>query len=287
MSMIEARLQLVLDKLSNNEPVEYKEEWIEEAGEMFKEGLRKQLKPREQGFRIRMSNIGRPLCVLQREKAGDTPSRNPYSFIVKMMLGDATEVLVNLYLKMAKIDITGGKRKVELDINGTVIQGENDEEIENAVYDTKSASPWSFDNKWAEGWEGLKKDDSFGYGPQLWGYSKAAGMEPGGWIVVNKSTGDIKVVPASFSKEDARELEARVSRTVDALVNDAPFEKCFEPQDEYFRRQPTGNKRLPMNCTFCPFMKQCWPDAKYRPQTGSQARSPRHYWYAEYSENAL
>jgi len=67
---LEAKLRMTMDKLSNGEPVECKDEWIEAAGEMFKEGLRKQLNRKNEPFRLRMSNIGRPTCQLQMEKAG-------------------------------------------------------------------------------------------------------------------------------------------------------------------------------------------------------------------------
>lgn len=284
LNILEHQLHMVLDKLSNGEPVEYEESWIEEAGEMFKDTLRKQLEPREDGFRIRMSNVGRPSCQLQHEKAGTPKSKNPYNNIVRFMLGDATEVLVELYLKLARVNITGGKDKVQLDVGETTILGENDVEIDDKIYDTKSSSPWAYDNKWAMGWEGVAKDDAFGYVPQLLGYSDASNKEPGGWLVVNKSTGEIKVVDAEFTDADKRAIRNKIASNVELITTDAPFEKCFEPQDEYFRKQLTPNKRLPINCTFCNYLHACWPDAKYRPQTGSKAQSPRHYWYAEYEE---
>ena len=97
LNLLETKLHMVLDKLSNSEPVEYDDAWVEEAGEQFKATLRKQLSREEEPFRLRMSNVGRPLCQLQQEKAGKPRNRNPYHSIVKFMLGDASEVLVELY----------------------------------------------------------------------------------------------------------------------------------------------------------------------------------------------
>ena len=284
LNILETQIRMVLDKLSNGEHVEYEEKWIDEAGEMFKDTLRKQLSPREKDFRIRMSNVGKPLCQLQKEKSGAPKSKNPYNNIVRFMLGDATEVLVELYLKLAKVNITGGKDKVQMEVGNTTIRGENDVEIDNKVYDTKSSSPWAYDNKWSTGWEGVAKDDAFGYIPQLLGYSDASDKEPGGWIVVNKSTGELQVVDAEFSEVDKDTIRTKIRKNVDMIASDAPFERCFDPQDEYFRKVDTGNKRLRMNCTFCSFMNDCWPEAKYRPQTGSKAKNPRYYWYAEYAD---
>ena len=81
LNILETQIRMVLDKLSNGEPVEYEEEWIEEAGEMFKDTLRKQLSPREKDFRIRMSNVGRPLCQLQKEKSGAPKSKTPTTIL--------------------------------------------------------------------------------------------------------------------------------------------------------------------------------------------------------------
>jgi ribosome-associated protein YbcJ (S4-like RNA binding protein) len=285
LNILENQLHRVLDKLSNGQTVPYEESWIEEAGEMFKDTLRKQMKPREDKFRIRMSNVGRPLCQLQREKEGAPKSKNPYNNIVRFMLGDATEVLVEFYLKLAGVNITGGKAKVKLDVGDTTILGENDVEIDNKVYDTKSSSPWAYEHKWSQGWEGVAKDDAFGYVPQLLGYSDASGLEPGGWIVLNKSTGEIQIVEAEFTGADKEKIRDKISNNVNLIATDAPFEKCFEPQDEYFRKQLTPNKRLAMNCTFCSYTNTCWPDAKYRPQTHSKAQNPRYHWYAEYDDD--
>ena len=43
---------------------------IEEFGELCKKALEKQFSKREEGFRLRMSNIGKPLCQLQMEAMG-------------------------------------------------------------------------------------------------------------------------------------------------------------------------------------------------------------------------
>ena len=119
---IEAKLRMVMDKLSNGESVEYEDAWVEAAGEMFKEGLRKQLNRENGPFRLRMSNIGRPVCQLQREKAGVEPIRMPYNHIMRMMYGDAVECIVELLLRVAGVNITGGKSQAEYKIAGTVIE---------------------------------------------------------------------------------------------------------------------------------------------------------------------
>ena len=65
------------------------------------------------------------------------------------------------------------------------------------------------------------------------------------------------------------------------------FKRCFEPEDETFRKELTGSKRLPTQCGFCSYLGSCWPHAQHLPQTMSQAKSPRHYWYTEYEGEVL
>jgi len=286
MSDLEKKLKETMLKLSNNESLPCDEQWIEDAGEMFKEGLRKQLFRENEPFRLRMSNIGRPLCQLKMEKAGTEREPMPYNHIMRMMLGDAVEAIMEVLLRVAGANVTGGKAIAEYEIGGTVIKGENDIEIDNKVYDTKSASPWAFDNKWAHGWEGLMKEDAFGYKAQLLGYTRGSDADMGGWIVVNKSTGEVKVVEANPDAFELATLETEIASTIEHVQLDKEFERCFEPQEEFFRRKPTGNKRLHTTCTFCSFKRTCWPDAVYKPQAGSTAANPRHYWYAEYKDEA-
>jgi len=286
--ILEAQIHMVMDRLSNGEPVEVKEEDIKEAVAQYEALLRRSLQRGKDKFRIRMSNIGRPLCQLQMQKADAVAARMPYESVLKFHTGDIHEVFIELMLKIAGVNITGGKSQAKLDVAGITVSGEDDIEIDHKVFDTKSSSPWAFENKWGMGFGAVKAEDSFGYVAQLLGYSDGLGLEPGGWIVTNKSTGEVKVVEADFTQQDKEKTRGEIHNTVSVLTDDgAPFVKCFEPEAEYFRRVPTGNMRLHTSCTFCSYMNQCWPKAVYKPQAGSKAVNPRHYWYSEYYEDGV
>lgn len=283
-NMIEAEIRHALDKFSNSEEIFVDEKWVDDAAEMFRMAMRKQFLPSEERtFRLRMSNIGKPLCQLQMEKMGAKKSRHPYNFIMRMALGDATECIMEIVLRAAGLKVTGGKNKVELDLGNAVINGEDDIEIDHKIWDTKSCSPWAFSNKWSHGYEGLQKSDDFGYIAQMVGYSHGQGKEAGGWFVVNKSSGEVLAVTADITEAEKNAVLDDVRSKVDAIQNDDPFKRCFEPEEELFYKKPTGSKRLPTACGFCDFMKSCWPESVHKPQTGSQAKSPRYYWYSEYN----
>ena len=131
--------------------------------------------------------------------------------------------------------------------------------------------------------EGVARDDAFGYTAQLLGYAEGTNKPQGGWIVVNKSTGELKVVEAKPTETEVKNLKEQIENTIETVSKDEPFVKCFEPTTEYFRKVPTMSKRLNTTCTFCSYKAKCWHDATYEPQTGSKAVSPRYFWYSEYA----
>lgn len=289
---------MTLDRLSNQEPVEIDDSWIEEAAVAFKEALRKQLKPfgnvlpngkyenKVRDFGLRMSNFGRPSCVLQNEQQGIEGSRNDYNHIVRMLLGDITEITMVLLLKAAQINITNQKQKHDILVDGKTIPGEDDIEIDGKVYDIKSSSPYAFTHKWSEGWNGVYYGDTFGYVSQLWGYADKNPDKMGGWIVVDKSSGEVKVVTASPTVDQLNEIAAKASATVDIIENNRPFIKCFEPEEETFYKKPTGNLLVPTACTFCKFLGSCWPEAQLRGKALSKSSNPKQVWYVSFNEDS-
>ena len=139
----------------------------------------------------------------------------------------------------------------------------------------KSCSPYAFNNKWRNGVEGLKKDDPFGYMKQMRILRCPSQRSRGGWVVVNKSTGEVAIVGAELDEHDLAKQRREMAETVDLVFSDAPFKKCFEAEVETTRgKKPTGSKKVPMTCTFCPYMKECWPEAKFLPATTTKGKEP-------------
>lgn len=284
-SELETRLQMTLDALSNGEGVRVKDEWIVEAGKQFEEALRRHLTEGKREWKgLRMSNVGKPKCQLQHEQMGTEGSRVPYNHIVRMSIGDAVEAVISLAVKASGVNITGAKNRVKLEVNETKIPGEDDIHIDDEVWDIKSSSPYLFQHKWQEGWEGVYHTDTFGYIEQLYGYAKAQNKKMGGWIVVDKSSGEIKVVKAEPTAEQLAHIEAKIADTERTIREKRPFVKCFTEEDEYFRKRPTGNKLIPKVCTFCPFLHSCWPNAQLKPKGMSEAAVPTPTWYNLYFE---
>ena len=225
-------------------------------------------------FRLRMSNVGSPTCQLWFEK--NPPEKalpTPTTFIMNMMLGDIVEAVFKALLTEAGVTYEDNS-KVTLKLEDDEITGEYDLVIDDAVDDVKSASDWSYRNKFAS-YDTLAQGDSFGYVSQLAGYARAADKKAGGWWVVNKANGEFKYVKADI---DLDEEITKIQHTVDTL-NENEFKRCFEPVPEKWRGKKTGNMVLNDNCRFCSYKYACFPTLEEKPAKFSQAKEPRTVAY--------
>jgi hypothetical protein len=253
------------------------DETINRVGEEIKESLKRQFAGgnKRDGFRLRMSNIGRPSCQLWFEKnRPETALPRPTTFVMMMMIGDIVESVFKGLLTEANIEYKDSDT-VELKIDDkNTISGSYDLVVDGAVDDIKSASDWSYKYKF-DSYESLASGDSFGYVGQLAGYAKASGYKAGGWWVVNKANGQFKYVPANIDMD--KELD-KVKQSIKA-VESKDLVRCFEPEPETFRGKETGNMVLNKNCTFCSYRQSCWETLQELPAQMSQAKEPKMVQY--------
>ena len=227
--------------------------------------------PRDE-FKLRMSNIGRPKCQLWFEK-NDPEDKIPLPphFLMNMLLGDLVEAVFKGLLRASGAEFKDNDTVTLKLPDGQEIQGEYDMEMDGKIDDVKSASPWSYANKF-DSLESLQKGDGFGYIPQLVGYSKAAGKDVGGWWVVNKGNGEFKYVSAS--EVDSEQVIQDIQETVNYIEKDEPFERCFEAVPETYFKKQSGNLVLNNACKFCSFKNKCWEGLKTLPSRVSKAKNP-------------
>ena len=247
------------------------EETIQQIGKDVMDSVRRQFGGgnKRDEFRLRMSNIGKPTCQLWFAK--NKPEKalpKPTTFVMNMLLGDIVEAAFKGIITEAGVAYEDEDNFVQLELNEDTIHGSYDLIMDGALDDVKSASDWSYRNKF-ESYDTLSKGDSFGYIGQLAGYAKATGKKAGGWWVVNKANGNIKYVPA-----DGLDLDAEIAKIQDTLdtVNKNEFKRCFNPVPETFRGKPSGNTILNPNCKFCDFRFECFPELQELPSKVSQAR---------------
>jgi hypothetical protein len=251
---------------------EMSEETIEQVSSDVAEALHKQFgSGKKRGdFKLRMSNVGRPTCQLWYEKnKPEVALPKPTTFIMNMMLGDIVEAVFKGLLREAGVRYEEPEH-VTLELDGASVNGTYDIVIDGAVDDVKSASHWSYTNKF-ESYDKLASGDGFGYVGQLAGYAKASGKDVGGWWVVNKANGQFKYVPASGLDLDTE--VAKIQTTVNT-VKENRFERCFQPVPEKFRGKETGNQVLNDGCKFCSYRFDCWDGLTERPAVMSKAKVP-------------
>tara|TARA_S200002703_G_scaffold71177_2_gene61757 strand:+ start:379 stop:1281 length:903 start_codon:yes stop_codon:yes gene_type:complete len=284
MNTILLQVQKYLDNVSKS-PVKLDTKLVQEFGEACKNALLKQFEEgRRDKFEPRMSNIGRPLCQLQMESKGVKGEGQPYNVKMRNTFGDMIEALAILVMKSAGIDIKNEQKKVTYKFNGDKIDGRQDVEIDEKVWDIKSASPYSFEKKFGEsgGFNEVVREDSFGYASQGFLYGESQSKKFGGWIVINKSTGEWTVCETPASVDEHKQKALKLAKdNFKALKEGKPFKRCYDDVAETFRTKPTGNRVLGFVCSYCPYKLPCWGRDKLQllPQQQSKGKNPKWVWY--------
>ena len=284
MNNILLQVQKYLDSVSKN-PVKVDDKLVQEFGEACKNALLKQFaEDRKNKFELRMSNVGRPLCQLQMEAKGIKGEGQPYNNKMRNTFGDLIEALAIFVMKSAGVNIKNEQKKVTYKFNGDSIEGRQDVEIDEKIWDIKSASPYSFEKKFGEagGFTEVVKEDSFGYASQGFLYGESQQKNFGGWIAINKSTGEWTVCE---TPKEHREYKKKALDTakdnVKAIKEGKPFKRCYDDVAETFRSKPTGNRVLGFVCSYCPYKLPCWGRDKLQllPQQQSKGKNPKWVWY--------
>ena len=285
MNSILLKVQKYLDKVSKS-PAQVDKTLVEEFGEACKKALLKQFsETRSSKFEVRMSNAGRPLCQLQMEAKGIKGEGQPYNAKVRNTFGDIIEALALFIMKSAGVKVKNEQKQVKYKFNGEEIEGRQDVEIDEKVWDIKSASPYSFEKKFGEdgGFSEVVKDDTFGYASQGFLYAESQKKDFGGWIVINKSTGEWTVceTPKLVEPYKTNALTKAINN-IKALKEGVPFKRQYDAIEETFRGKPTGNKVLGLACSFCPYKLPCWGSKlQLLPQQQSKGKNPKWVWYTE------
>ena len=285
MNSILLKVQQYLDSVSKK-PVKLDKQLVQEFGEACKNALLKQFEDeRSTKFELRMSNVGRPLCQLQMEAKGIEGEGQPYNVRMRNTFGDLLEALATFVMKSAGVNIKNEQKKVTYKFENESIEGRQDVEIDDKIWDIKSASPYSFDKKFGEagGFTEVVRDDSFGYASQGFLYGESQNKKFGGWIAINKSTGEWTVCETPSSVEEHKKKAIDTAKeNIKAIKSSKPFKRCYDDVAETFRSKPTGNRVLGFVCSYCPYKLPCWGSGlKLLPQQQSKGKNPKWVWYTE------
>ena len=242
----------VLSPLTEGEALDISDEDIDDFGEAIKDVVRHWATPKARDSNtLRMSNIGKPSRQLwydlkyKREESSFEDSHLP----IKFLYGHLLEEVLLFLVKMSGHKVEDEQKEVE--VKG--VKGHIDCKIDGEVIDIKTASGFAF-NKFRNGT--LREDDPFGYMAQLAGYEEAEGTTNGGFLVINKESGELTLYqPEELDKPYAPKI---IEDIKESLNNNEPPEVCYEPIPE----GKSGNMKLPKNCVYCNHKFKCYPDLR-------------------------
>ena len=234
-NLILHKVQGFLDRVSK-EGADLDPKLVEEFKEACATSVVRQFANKDSKWRPRMSSLGRPLCQQKMERDG-AEKNFEYNSLVRFMFGDLVEAIAILVMKSAGINIESEQEAVKLELGNHSVSGTLDVEIDGKVWDIKSASPASFSNKFGEygGFERIKEQDTFGYVDQGFMYASGDKSKFGGWIAVNKVTGEFAVceVPES-QEEEISSSQKRIKDKINKLNKNVKFKKGFEDTKEVY-----------------------------------------------------
>jgi len=253
MKKLDTLVEDIYEKLSvlgEGEALDVSEEVLDEFGNSMKEALRHWAtpKPRDKET-LRMSNIGKPLRQLWYDMKLD-PKENiiDASTQIKFLYGHLLEEVVLFLVNLSGHKITDQQKEVK--IKG--IKGHMDCKIDGEVVDIKSASNFAF-RKFKDGT--LPNKDSFGYLAQLAGYEEAEQSTGGGFLAINKESGELSLFkPQSLDKPN---IKQKIDTLNKQLKKKTPPARCHAPVPN----GSYGNMQLPTECKWCPHKFVCHKDA--------------------------
>jgi hypothetical protein len=245
---------------------------------------------------VRMSGVGKPLCQQKLSARDDIEEDVDYTLVMKFLFGDIIEAIAVTVMKGAGIDIQSEQESVSLEIGGTTLNGTYDVKIDDKIYDIKSAAPGAFSMKFAanRGYNNIKKDDVFGYVPQGYLYAEAAGSTFGGWIAINKATGEWAVCETPLVHDEDRQAALQLAdKNIRSVLGKDKFERSFADEPETYKDKETGtlkrtgNRLMNRTCSYCGFKMHCWPDAAYKQKVTSTANTKPRVWYTKHVKDEI
>ena len=111
----------------------------------------------------------------------------------------------------------------------------------------------------------LAYDDSFGYVDQIKAYAHSQGKKDFGWLAMDKANGHLAVL--KYDLEDTQapvhetikgDIEERIVHVKEMVKGDEPEAYCADPVPD----GKSGNMKLAVKCSYCPYKKHCYPDLR-------------------------
>jgi len=224
------------------------------VGKEVSEALVDALTEREQSTGLRMSGIGRCERAQWYKYKGVDEEPIPGQVYLTFLQGHLLESVLLGLVELSGHKVTGkqGKHTVE------GVKGSQDCEIDGELVDVKTASAWSYDNKFKE--DGIK-DDAFGYIKQLSAYGKTKGRDKGYFLAFNKNKSTLKLC----EQELEQDIDKFIVQLKDKMELGTPPMRLANATTI---NKKTGEEKLCMNCAFCGHKDTCYDNTLVSRPTG-------------------
>lgn len=203
---------------------------------------------------LRLSAMGRCPRALWYDFNGYDPEPLTPDTRMKFLFGDVLEDMMLSFAEEAGHEVKSRQKEVKV----AGVTGHIDAIIDGMLIDVKSASSYSF-KKFKKG--KLAEDDAFGYISQLSSYLFALQDDPdlvvkdkAAFLVVDKQHGHICL---DVHEIDVSKVEDTIRRVKRKVLSDEIPERPYS-----LIKEPRGNLKLPLNCSYCSHKRNCYPDLR-------------------------
>ena len=221
------------------------QEFAKDVTDAVVNALTEERKPRNN---LRLSMIGQPARKVWYSVRSTEQEELAGSDYIKFLYGDILEALLVFLSKVSGHKVSDQQKQVVL--NDVV--GHQDAVVDNVLVDFKSASSFSF-KKFTEGM--VFKDDPFGYVAQLSAYAQANNAKEAGWVVIDKTTGQIAYCPVH--QMEMINASQKIDYLRNAIKDSEPPSRCYDDVPD----GKSGNMQLSTGCNYCAYKFDCWSDA--------------------------
>lgn len=246
---IDTLVEDIYSLFTSNEPTKISanvlQEFAKDVTDAVVNALTEERKPRNN---LRLSMIGQPARKVWYSVRSTEQEELDGSDYIKFLYGDILEALLVFLSKVSGHKVSDQQKQVVL--NDVV--GHQDAVVDNVLVDFKSASSFSF-KKFTEGM--VFKDDPFGYVAQLSAYAQANNAKEAGWIVIDKTTGQIAYCPVH--QMEMINASQKIDYLRDAIKDSEPPSRCYDAVPD----GKSGNMQLATGCNYCAYKFDCWSDA--------------------------
>ena len=215
-----------------------------QAGREVEEAIKNAFEPYENKNELRMSSIGRCERAQWYAVKGYTPEELEGSVYLTFLQGHVLEAVLVALIKLAGHDVQDQQKKHTVE----GINGSQDCTIDGELVDIKTASAWSFDNKFSE--DGIK-DDTFGYIKQLSGYGKTEDRKDGYFLAFNKNKSTLKLCKQELEED----IDTYIVDLKDKMESDTPPMRLANATTF---SKAEAKEKLCMTCAFCGFKEDCY-----------------------------